>query len=260
MAVDNVVIDRSAAKLRSQTGGARWFRDYLEILAWDHVDVEDDFIGTTLSAVLWTTANSGGAGAASLVHLANSFSGEATMVGGTTDDAWVRAHFNSMQFKGELNAVIAARVKVSAVTTVKLEVGFTDATGDAGAVNILATPTYTASDCALWCFDADDAGNATGWQGIGVKANTGITKLEPTTVNPAADTYQRLVVALRDDNAKYMVFDANDGLIYESAWQASAVTKTVGLTPWLFVQERAGSASRTKTVDQVQVWQRRTLA
>lgn len=253
-----VVIDRTIKRVRREKGGRSWLREFLEYNSPNIVKFEDDFLGDVLDARWDTDAIGSGTAAASVLDTP---SGEIKIVTGTGDDEGAELDFGSLAFRGDLYAVMEARVNASALTTVKMEVGFTDAVTDVGgAVLVLATPTYTATDCALWCLDADDSGNATGWQGIGVKNGTGITKLEPSGFDPVANTYQTLVVALRDDAARYMIRDANDAEVYDSGWQAAAVTKTVKLTPWIFCIARAASASKNMVIDYVNVWQRRTTS
>lgn len=262
MAADSVIIDRSYARLRASVGGEQWIRRSLSFLSHDIVTVvDDDFTGSgTISLTgngSWTAAANGTAAAGIAYPATKVRNGAAVLVTGTDDDGYGTG-YAGLVCVGELHTVFTARVAMSAVTTAKFELGLTDATGDAGAVNALATPTYTADDCVLWCFDTDDAGNATGAQGIAVKNTTGLTKLEPSAITPAANAYLRFGVALKDTSVRHFVYDANDALIYDSNWVANGITSDDLLTPWLFVQARAGAASRTLTVDQVQCWQRRT--
>ena len=165
-----------------------------------------------------------------------------------------------MTYRGDLNAFIAVRLQLDAITTVKCEVGFSDAIDDTGAVNVLATPSWTATNAAVWAFDTDDAVTTT-WQILGVAAGTAATKNTAATFGtrptPVAATYETLMIELRDGVAKFRAASAAGDITYESDWMASAITLTTNLTPWVFVQSRAGSAARNCDIDYVAVWQRR---
>ena len=179
-------------------------------------------------------------------------------VGSSADTEYAGA-WAGLGLKGDHNAVFAARVALDTLATTKVEVGLTDSGADAGAVNVLATPNYTASDLAMFCRDSDDSGNANAWQGVGVKATTGITKLEPSSgAALTAGTYQTLVIALQGDAANYIIYDADGGKTYESGWQANAVEGGTALTPWIFAQNRTGSIDRLVSVDFWGWWQRRS--
>ena len=149
---------------------------------------------------------------------------------------------------------MAVRLAIDAITTVKVEVGFTDVTTDAGAALVLAPPTATADDAALWVLDTDDDAN---WQGFGVAATVLATKYEPA-IAPTAATFETLVVALRDDNARFIRLAEGGGMTTDSGWLPGFVTSTVPLVPWIFVQLRAGTIDRNLQVDFIDVRARRT--
>ena len=153
-----------------------------------------------------------------------------------------------LAFKAENYPIAIARIALTGITTVKVEFGWTDAKGDAGAVNALATPTFTADDAAVWIFDTSDTGY---WQCSCVKNTTGATKVEPE-IAPVAGTYEYLGVALRDTFAKFLRWNADGKLTYESSWVASAITADDPLTPWLFVQLR-GSVDRSVQIQKLLV-------
>lgn len=195
------------------------------------------------------------------------------MVSGTDDDGYSGASLG-LQYYGEHGAVFAAILSINTITTSKIEMGFTDVTAgtDAGAVNVLATPTFNATDWAGWVRDTDDTAL---WQATGVINGVAATKVEPTNLGdrgqdaiPTADVRELLIVALSDGAARFYRGDMDDGttnmaraltVTYDSGWQPSFLTNTVALTPWLFVQSRAGSASRTLTIDYWGTWQYRFL-
>ena len=242
----------SRQNLRNQIGLAREF-GFLEFNTLDQVVMFDDFLGDVLD-VEWRTADTGTGSSADAVISAGA-NGTIVMVTGTADNGY-SALSRELNFQGQLNCVMAARIKVDDIAAVKIEVGFTDAHDDAGAVDTLATYATTATDWVGWIFDTDDTAY---WQATGVDSNTEATKIEDSLA-PVAATYETLIVALEDTTAHFYRLDANGYQTYRSAPMTGACTKDVSLTPWVFVQSRESSDSKTLTVDYVKAWQRRTAS
>ena len=242
----------SRQNLRNQIGLAREF-GFLEFNTLDQVVMFDDFLGDVLD-VEWRTADTGSGSSADAVISAGA-NGTIVMVTGTADNGY-SALSRELNFQGQLNCVMAARIKVDDIAAVKIEVGFTDAHDDAGAVDTLATYATTATDWVGWIFDTDDTAY---WQATGVDSNTEATKIEDSLA-PVAATYETLIVALEDTTAHFYRLDANGYQTYRSAPMTGACTKDVSLTPWVFVQSREASDSKTLTVDYVKAWQRRTAS
>ena len=238
--------------LRNTLGLAREF-GFLEFNTLDQTVVFDDFLGDVLD-VEWRTVDTGSGSSADAVISAGT-NGTIVMVTGTADNGY-SAISRELNFQGQLNCVMAARIKVDDIAAVKMEVGFTDAHDDAGAVNTMATYATTATDWVGWVFDTDDTAY---WQATGVDTNTEATKIEPS-IAPVADTYETLIVALEDTTAHFFRLDANGYQTYSSAPMTGACTKDVDLTPWVFVQSRESSDSKTLTVDYIKAWQRRTAS
>ncbi len=242
----------SRQNLRNTLGLAREF-GFLEFNTLDQVVVFDDFVGDVLS-VEWQTADTGSGSSADAVISAGA-NGEIVMVTGTADNGY-SAMSRELNFQGQLNCVMAARIKVDDIAAVKMEIGFTDAHDDAGAVDTMATYATTATDWVGWVFDTDDTAY---WQATGVDSNTEATKIEDSLA-PVAATYETLIVALYDTTATFYRLDANGYQTYKSAPMTGACTKDVSLTPWVFVQSRESSDSKTLTVDYIKAWQRRTAS
>lgn len=157
-------------------------------------------------------------------------------------------------FKGANSCVVWARIAIgAAVTDCHVEVGFTDSDGDAGAVSDLAGETNTAHDCAVWCFDT---GDNTYWQGVHSANTTTASKVEPGDHTPVAATYEWFGVAIQVGNVKFMHMTAAGVPDYESAWQASGITSTDPLIPWIGVKT-LGAAIRYVDIDYWVAWQRR---
>ena len=240
----------SRQNLRNTMGLAREF-GFAEFNTLDQVVMFDDFLGDVLD-VEWRTADTGSGSSADAVISAGA-NGTIVMVTGTADNGY-SALSRELNFQGQLNCVMAARIKVDDIAAVKMEIGFTDAHDDAGAVNTMATYSTTATDWVGWVFDTDDTAY---WQATGVDTNTEATKIEPS-IAPVAATYETLIVALEDTTAHFYRLDANGYQTYRSAPMTGACSKDVSLTPWVFVQSRESSDSKTLTVDYVKAWQRRT--
>ena len=242
----------SRQNLRNTMGLAREF-GFAEYNTLDQVVVFDDFVGDVLS-VEWQTADTGSGSSADAVISAGE-NGTIVMVTGTADNGY-SAISRELNFQGQLNCVMAARIKIDDIAAVKMEIGFTDAHDDAGAVNTLASYSTTATDWVGWIFDTDDTAY---WQATGVDSNTEATKIEDSLA-PVAATYETLIVALEDTTAHFYRLDANGYQTYRSAPMTGACSKDVSLTPWVFVQSRESSDSKTLTVDYVKAWQRRTAS
>ncbi len=141
------------------------------------------------------------------------------------------------------------RLKLSAIATVKLFVGFTDlGTFEApiegsGSGNGITT---NATDAVGIIFDTSMT-TANLW-GVGVKNDVDATALN-LGVAPVADTFIRLKVEVdKDGAAKFFVNGAGRG----GGVMSGAVTKTVGLTPAIYATSLA-AASKTVTVDYVEL-------
>ena len=250
---DPIQMVRSRAHLKRVRGGRDGLYPFLEHNTWDVVHHFDDFLGDTVSGTYET--NTGDDGAINI--LADQTNGVAEIrasdgAGGDNEYAFIS--LPELNWTAQQNAVMACRLAIDTITTVKVEVGFTDVTTDNGAVNVLATPTGTADDCAVWVFDTDDTAY---WQCFGNKAGTEATKIEDGLA-PVAGTFETLIVALRDTNAKFLRLDANGNLTSESAWMTDAITAADKLVPWVGIQLRTGSIDRNLQVDYIDVRQRRT--
>ena len=234
---------------------------YLEYLSLDTVKWDDDFLGDTLHGGYISTAAGNASAVAAL--LAGSANGEVKLDAGDADDGYSTLRLNQLSFQGQLNAVMAARVKINDIVGVKLEVGFIDGIGTTynttGAVSTLGSPEFTgtghAPDCAVWVWDTDDTNYL---QAFGNKGDAEALKIEPSEalVN---DTYRTFIVALRDTSARFFLTDANGRVNYKSDWMLNAITAADLLCPWIMVLNRTGATSNA-VIDYLRVWQRRTTS
>ena len=255
---DPILVLPSRNNLKRGRGGRDGLYPWLELLSPDVVHIIPpaigEFVGDTLHGGFQSTASGTAAAAAAIsTGLVNG----AILLDAGTDDNGRSDLSLGLHCRGDLNAVVYARLQISAITSVKFEMGFTDVISgtDAGAVNVLATPSFTATDFCGWVMDTDDDGFL---QAAGVDSGVVATKIEPGLA-PTAATYLGLVVALRDTNAKFYVLDANGQKSYESEWMTGAVSADVLLTPWVFMQNRSAT-QRTMTIDTFLCWQRRTTS
>lgn len=245
--------DRRDTKYNNLGGGSSFKRDVAFYNSPHIKGLEEEFWGDSLDA-RWTVTHAGTSGASAVLN------GKLTLTTGTDNDA--TAFITSgLAFSGDKNAVIETRLKISELEAIKVEVGFTDALADAGAINILATPSETAADCAIVIMDTDDTGPTDDpLQFLGAKASTNHTKLEPATVRFVADKYLTITVALRGDDVRYIVraddADNNPNPYYDSGWIDNGIEGGTAVTPWIFAQTR-DTDSVDLTVDYIHVWQSR---
>ena len=257
---DPIQIIRSRDHLKRVRGGRDGLYPFLEHNTWDMVQYFDDFLGDEIRGSDATPGtyeiNTGDDGTFTI--LADQTNGGAELsasTGAGSSGEYGFIALPELNWTAQQNAVLAVRVNIDAITTVKMEIGFTDVTTDNGIVNSLASNTGTASDAACWVFDTSD--NAY-WQCFGVKAGTAATKIEDQLA-PVADTFETMIVALRDTNARFLRLDANGRLTYESAWMPDAITAADKLVPWVGVQLR-GTADRHMRIDFIDVRQRRSTS
>ena len=250
---DPIIHVPSRARLKRVHGGRDILYPFLEHgNTFDLSEWKDDFKGDTLHGGYQSTAS--GTGALSAAISTGVVNG-AILLDAGTDDAGRSDLSLGLHYRGDLNCVVWARANLNTIGSSKFEIGFTDVISgtDAGAVNVKATPSFTATDCVVLVRDTTDDTNLTL---VGNANGTAATAIDFTSVL-ASNTYYYFGVALRDGAAKGFLLDALGLLLEETAWMASAVTATVLLTPWLFVQNRS-TGNRTLTVDYLTSYQRRT--
>ena len=250
---DPVIHVPSRSRLKRVQGGRDRLYPFLERSAtFDLSSWSDDFQGDTLNGVYQSTASGTGAVAAAI---STGVVNGAILLDAGSDDAGRSDLSIGLHYRGDQNATIWVRMSLNTLASSKFEVGFTDVISgtDAGAVNAKATPTWTATDAVVLCRDTTDDTSVTL---LGVAAGT-VSAVEDLDPVIAAATYYYYGVTLRDGAAKGFILDAGGGVLDETAWITGAVTATVLLTPWVFVQNRS-AAQRTLTVDYMTAYQRRT--
>lgn len=194
----------------------------------------DDFHGDQLDAKYAASVGTG----TQVVGVTAARGGTATLTTGASasDSAGLAL---GLHWDGSTGIYFAARGQVDDITTMKFELGLTDDAGSTdeatGAVNVKATPTFAATDCAVFVFDTDDDTNLT------FVSNGG-------TTDANSDSALTLV------NATYFIVEivvsggACSGYVNGTYVGGGNITAATDLTPWLFVMTRT-TATRTLTVD-----------
>ena len=257
---DRIVTDLSDVRLRSGMGAAIT-SEFLQMNSFDICKWEDDFLSGVLTTSVYTSSAGGAATAFAVLAPSASANewGVIRGVTGTTDDQAVALSL-PLQCKGDYNAVMAVRYRISAITTVKIEIGFRDTVASqTGTVNVLNTPSFSATNGCCWAFDTDATVDT--WAAEGVKASSAATGVTLATTAggaaPVVDTYQTMVVALMEDNAYFSRYSADGRKQGDTIMLTDCNTGSVNLAPTVYVQNRAGSASRNFDIDFFKMWQLR---
>ena len=264
---ENIIHQPTREMLKRVAGGRDGRYPFLELLTTGVSGWYDNFQGDTVHGSYQSTANGTGSAAAAIDT--GKVNGQLKLDAGTANSG--RSDLSlGLHYRADLKPVFIARVQVDDISDYKVEMGFTDVISgtDAGAIDTLATPTANAEDCAAWVLDTVDTAF---FQGVGFDSTGAATKdeAEITTISAlTAATFKTLIVELdaydSDGNdvddvglARYTILDENEHHIYSSLWQETAIAPTVLLTPWVFVQNRAG-AKTVLNVDYLWAFQRRT--
>jgi hypothetical protein len=142
-----------------------------------------------------------------------------------------------LHWKGDNGIYFIARAKLDTLATSKFELGLTDAVDDeGGAVDTKATPTFTATDCAVFVRDTADDVKVTF-----VTNGGSVDGAADWTGTFAADTYYTFEIVVQNDVASGFI----DGQLVGSG----NVEGGNALTPWAFVESIGAASARTLTVD-----------
>lgn len=220
----------------------------LDIGKWD-----DHFLGDTLNGT-YLTSVSGSGTAAALVGSGRG--GRLRLENAGADDSssalYLATGTDAGNFIGNDNPLIMVRLTCSAITNIKIEVGFTDATTDTGAINALDTPTATATDCAVAIFDTDATED--NWQFAGARAGTAWS-VATVDIAPVAATFDWVGVGLQrtdlaTDQMNAYMYLGNDGRVKRVASKITgAISNTAVLVPYIFCQTRVVTTQKYIDVD-----------
>ena len=254
---DRVVTDLSDVRLRSGMGAAIT-SEFLQMNSFDMMQVDDDFIDVSAADMSNRYQRTVSGTGVVLTPTADQPWGSARLTTGTTNDSVSCASLDLI-CRGEYNAVMAIRYKISAITAVKIEIGFRDSTASAtGIVNALDDPTFSATNGCCWAFDTDATVDT--WAAEGVKAGAAATGVTLATTAggaaPVADTYQTMVVALMDDNAYFSRYSADGRKQGDTIMLNDCNTAATPVTPAVFVQTR-NTTTKLLDIDFFKMWQLR---
>lgn len=191
--------------------------------------VYDHFLGDALPTK-WAAAKTNGASAAVTVAASR-----LTCTSGTADDGYAGQAFG-LFWSGDKGFYFENFTGLDTLTTSKIEIGVTDAVDDAGAVNVKATPTATAGDFVVLVRDTDDN---TELDLISLKSGGAVTANAENVYTVVGGTYFRSEFRGQNDAVAVFVNGGNVG--------SGAIEGGTAITPWVFAQSRAGSASRILT-------------
>jgi len=254
---DRIVTDLSDVRLRSGMGAAIT-SEFLQLNSFDIMQMSDDFIDVSGADMSNRYKRSYSSTGVVITPLADQPWGVARMDTGTTNDSTSTMSLDLI-CRGEYNAVMAVRYKISDIADCKIEIGFRDTTASStGIVNVLQTPSFNATDGCCWVYDNDATVET--WAAEGVKNDeeaTGVTLA--TTAGgaaPVVDTYQTMVVALMDDNAYFSRYSADGRKQGETIMLSDCNTAATPVTPSVFFQTRDTTA-RYLYMDFFKMWQLR---
>jgi hypothetical protein len=258
---DPIQLINSRQLLKRVRGGRDGLYPFLENLTLDMVTFRDDFEGDSLNAK-FTTVLTTTDGSLAITGAPNLNPGTAKLQASADaedDAAGAWTVFGNLAYQPTQNPVFSVRLQSHFVDTCKIEIGWNDSITLEAVANVLATPSATATNGAVFVLDLHDAGNPTQWQLFTVADGGTPQKVEPAQT-PEVDTYYTFIVALRDASAIFTILDANGGVIYGPTEVADAVDSTVALTPHLSITNRDGTDVNYLLLDLVDLRVRRTVA
>ena len=210
--------------------------------SFDYDIFEDKFWGDALDGIYPSAKTSGTAAAVTFTE--HNVNGYLEFVTGTTDDGYAGQGMG-LQFTGDRGILAEFLWTTPAtITTMKFEVGLSDADDDAGAINLKTTPTFTATDCAVFVVDTDDDANIAFITAIG---GAGVAVQDIMAL--AASTTYRFAIRVEGNSVSAWI----NGTRVDGGNQT--IEGGSALTPWAFIQARAGTASRTCQLNKWKVTQ-----
>lgn len=215
------------------------------------VEIFDDFVysGAFEAASPWILNKDTSASDAAATTDAG---GAVALVTGSVDNEGSQIVGKSSMTAAKGGLVMEARIKLAAVTSATVCVGFTDSQSIEEPFAVSGTTvTSTASDAVCFCYDTDATTDY--WYGLGVDTDVDSTGNAITDVGPTAATYQTLRVEVDKDgvSARFYI----DGAL-KNTITAGAVTKSTALYPTIAVHNRSAAAN-TLSVDYIYVAHRR---
>ncbi|MCA9856743.1 MAG: hypothetical protein KC458_05650 [Dehalococcoidia bacterium] len=244
----SIYIPKPTAGIIDRVGvGRGLMADLLAASPFDLITHDFVFMGDTMPAEIVTATNGT---SAALTPTATTSRGLGLVTG--TDDNGYAGIGTALAFKGDLGVLAEFLLEIpSTKTTLKFEAGLTDALGDAGAVNAKGAgpTTATATDFAVFVHDTDDDANLAT---VSAKGGTVVENQDLVAVAGSDKLY--LAVRAIDDNVEFFYAQNQTRSLTRIGHGGGAgIEGGSALTPWVFAQARAGSASRTVTVLRMRV-------
>ena len=209
----------------------------------EYVSAWDDFTGTRTGTWPAGTPYAATVGTGTeVIGITQAVGGTMTLTTGAAGSDTAGQGYG-LNWSGDRGFYFITRVKMpTRITGVKFEVGMTDAVNDDGAVAVKATPTVTATDCAIAVFDTTDDTKDTL-----VTAATGTAAAVDSTFTLEADKYFVVEIVGRgptDTTGDNVACYINGQLV-----GSGAINGAIPLTPWWYIEDLATSAATTFTVD-----------
>jgi|TARA_Y100000310_G_C20696075_1_gene825871 hypothetical protein len=209
----------------------------------EYVSVWDDFTGTRSGT--WPA----GTDYASTVGTGTEVIGITQAVGGTmtlttgTGGSDTAGQGYGLNWSGDRGFYYITRLKMATrITNAKFETGMTDSVSDDGAVATKATPTFTATDCAIAVFDTADNSS------VSFVSNGGSSDADADWGGTlASNTY--IVVEMVGKGPTDTTGDNVACYINGALVGSGNIGGDAPLTPWWYIEDLAQSAATTLTVD-----------
>ena len=209
----------------------------------EYVSFFDDFLGTRSGTWPAGTPYAATVGTGTeVIGLTQAVGGTMTLTTGNGGSDTAGQGFG-LNWSGDRGFYFIARAKMTTrITNVKFEIGMTDAVNDDGAVAVKATPTVTATDCAIAVFDTTDDTKVTF-----VTAATDVAAAVDSTFTLAANTY--FVVEIVGKGATDTTGDNVACYLNGQLAGSGTINGASPLTPWFYIEDLAQSAATVLAVD-----------
>ena len=207
-------------------------RNMLLVYHPNYETVWDPFLGDLIRDE-YAAAKTNGTSAA--VSVASS---QLTLTTGTDSDGYAGQGYG-LFWTGDNGYYMESAQAINSVADDKFEVGVTDVTSDAGAINAKATPTFTATDCAILVLDSTD--NAE-FDLLSQDTSGGAANVEDVYTVVGGTIFRTEFVGQND---KVAVFVNGNHAGADANCQGG-----VSITPWWFAQTRTTS-SKVATIEYV---------
>jgi len=209
----------------------------------EYVSAWDDFTGTRSGTWPAGTPYAATVGTGTeVIGLTQAVGGTMTLTTGTGGSDTAGQGYG-LNWSGDRGFYFITRMKMATrITNVKFETGMTDSVSDNGAVDVKATPTFTATDCAIAVFDTTEDSAVT------FASNGGASDANADWDGTlASNTY--IVVEMVGSGATDTTGDNVACYINGALVGAGNIGGDAPLTPWWYIEDLAQSAATVLTVD-----------